>query len=198
MKRQTSKRSWEDEGVKQDVLLRYRKQMVAAPGEAQMVALHRSWYRSNQQEGSATALGKVPALLLFIPHIKLGIFSHTLSNRSKTRPPCQAPQVRQGWSQCKTPSGDCPWWLFNFPQPAGGTFASQLLASLHQQLPLWHDLQDSHEELKALSDSPLPCSRAGRDTVPFSLVHRTVAPRGAMLHSPPPVSLPRSGCCEAL
>lgn len=64
-----SERSWEDGGIKQDVLLRCRRQM-AAPGEAQVVGLHPSWHKGKQEEGFAAVLGKVSALPLFVPRIK--------------------------------------------------------------------------------------------------------------------------------
>lgn len=61
-----SETSGEDGGVKQDVLLRYRRQVAAAPGEAQTVVLHHRQHRVQQEEGSAVVLVMVFAPLLFI------------------------------------------------------------------------------------------------------------------------------------
>lgn len=65
-----SERSQEDGDIRQGMHLRCRRQMAAAPGEAQTVGLHHSRHRDKKKEGSATVLIKVSALPVYIPHIK--------------------------------------------------------------------------------------------------------------------------------
>lgn len=89
-----SERSREDEGIKQGVLLRCRRQMAAAPCEAQTVASHHSWLRGKQEEGSATALGKVSAPPLFIPHIKPCLSA--MHSPAGARPGLRAKHLRRG------------------------------------------------------------------------------------------------------
>lgn len=89
-----SERSREDEGIKQGVLLRCRRQMAAAPDEAQTVASHHSWLRGKQEEGSATALGKVSAPPLFIPHIKPCLSA--MHSPAGARPGLRAKHLRRG------------------------------------------------------------------------------------------------------